>query len=666
MLNRPNRATSGALAFGLVLALATAAQAQPAAGPKPASPATLEFNRSSTATLPWSDTTDFANAKRGLIARLPNGGVIKGANGQTVWDLSRYTAFIKEGAPAPDTVNPSLWRMSQLLMDAGLYEVVPGVYQVRGADLSNLTIVEGDTGLIVYDPLISAETARAALDLYFQHRPKKPVVAVIYSHSHVDHAGGVRGIVDEADVKAGTVKIYAPEGFLEHFVAENVFAGTAMGRRAAYMYGNLVAPGPQGMVTAGLGITTSTGTVTLIPPTDTISRTGEKRTIDGIEHEFLMAPGSEAPAEMMWYLPKFKMVNTAEDATHTMHNLYTLRGAKTRDARLWPMYLNQAMQMWGGQYEVQITMHHWPTWGNAEVTRLIKVQRDTYKFMHDQTLHFANMGYTMKELPDLVTLPPSLVGHWASHGYYGTQSHNVRAVYNFYLGYFDGNPATLNPLTPVEAGTRYVAALGGADAVLKLGREALEKGDYRWGAELVNHLVFAQPDNQAARNLQADLLEQMGYQAESGPWRGFYLTGADELRNGVRKMAAENPSSADIIANMSSELLFGYMGVQLDAKKADGKVLTVNWVFPDIKEKHALFLENSVLNHWPDYNDPKADVTLTADRAILSKVLTRQLTFADAARNGLVSFTGNPAKFAELMSYMTNLNQYFWFNIVTP
>ena len=470
----------------MVLA-ATMSQAQTAG--QPASPSTLEFNKNSTASLPWSDKADFANAKRGLIARFPDDGVIKDKNGRIVWDLSRFTSFIKDGAAAPDTVNPSLWRMAQLLMDAGLYEVVPGVYQVRGADLSNMTIVEGEQGITVYDPLISAETARAALDLYYQNRPRKPVVAVIYSHSHVDHAGGVRGIVDEADVKSGKVKIFAPEGFLENFVAENLFAGTAMGRRASYMYGNLFAPGPQGMATAGLGVTTSNGTITLIAPTDLITRTGEKRVIDGIEYEFLMAPGSEAPSEMMWYLPKFKLINTAEDATHTMHNLYTLRGAKTRDARLWPMYLNQALQMWGDRYEVQITMHHWPTWGNAEITQLIKAQRDIYKFMHDQTLHYANMGYTMDELPNLVTLPQSLVNHWASQGYYGTQSHNVRAVYNYYLGYFDGNPATLNPLPPVEAASRYVAAMGGPDAVMKLVREAFQKGDYRWGAELVNHLV---------------------------------------------------------------------------------------------------------------------------------------------------------------------------------
>ena len=330
------------------------------------------------------------------------------------------------------------------------------------------------------------------------------------------------------------------------------------------------------------------------------------------------------------------------------------------------MYLNQALQKWGDQYEVQITMHHWPTWGNNEITQLIKVQRDTYKFMHDQTLHYANMGYTMKELPDLVTLPQSLANQWASHGYYGTQSHNVRAVYNYYLGYFDGNPATLNPLPPVEAASKYVAAMGGPDAVMKLGREAFQNGDYRWGAELVNHLVFAQPGNQEAKNLQADILEQMGYQAESGPWRDFYLTGADELRHGVRKLATGDPASADIVASMPTDLLFGYISVQLDAKKADGKTLAINWIFPDINEKHALFLENSVLNHWPDYTDAKADVTVTVERATLTKVLTRQLSFEDAVKTGLVKFTGNPAKFVEFMSYLVDLNQYFWFNIVTP
>jgi alkyl sulfatase BDS1-like metallo-beta-lactamase superfamily hydrolase len=634
--------------------------------PQPATQSTKEFTKTSTASFPWSDRLDFENARRGLIARLPDNGVIKDKSGKVVWDLSKYASFIKDSVAAPDTVNPSLWRISQLLMEAGLYEVVPGVYQVRGADLSNMTIVEGEKGITIYDPLISAETARFALDLYYQHRPRKPVMAVIYSHSHIDHAAGVRGVVDEADVKAGKIKIYAPEGFLDAFIAENVFAGTAMSRRASYQYGSLVPPGPQGMTTAGLGITSSSGTVTLIAPTDIISKTGETRVIDGVEYEFLMAPETEAPSEMMWYLPKFKLINTAEDATHNMHNLYSLRGAKTRDARAWPMYLNQAIQMWGDKYEVQITMHHWPTWGRAEVTRLIKAQRDAYKFMHDQTLHFANMGYTMNELPDLVKFPQSVVNNWSTHGYYGTQSHNVRAVYNYYLGYFDGNPAHLNPLPPAEVGSKYVGALGGPAAVLKLGRDAFEKGEYRWGAELVNHLVFAQPNNQEAKNLQADLLEQMGYQAEAGTWRGWYLSGANELRNGVQKLAPVNTASPDIIANMASELLFGYMGVQLNAREADGKTIAINWVFPDLTEKHALYLENCVLNHWPDFTDPKADVTVTLDRGTLNKILLKEITFADAAKGGQVKFTGNQAKFSELMSCLVDLNGFFWFNIVTP
>ena len=655
------------LATAYTLALAPAAAwAQTESAPKPASLSTIEFNKTSTASFPWLDRRDFENAGRGLIARLPENGVVKDKRDSVVWDLSKYASFIKACAEAPGSVNPSLWRISQLLMEAGLFEVVPGVYQVRGADLSNLTIVEGEKGITIYDPLISAETARFALDLYYQHRPKKPVVAVVYSHSHMDHAGGVRGIVDEADVKAGKVKIYAPAGFLESFVEENVFAGTAMGRRSTYAYGELVAPGPQGMITAGLGVTNSSGALTLIAPTDIVSKTGEKRIIDGLEYEFLPAPGSEAPSEMLWYLPKFKLINTAEDATHNMHNLYTLRGAKTRDARLWPKYLNQAMQTWGAQYEVQITMHHWPTWGNAEITRLIKVQRDTYKFLHDQTLHFANMGYTINELPGLVSIPRSLVNEWASHGYYGSQSHNVRAVYNYYLGYFDGNPAHLNPLSPAEAGSKYVEALGGANAVLKLGREALKKGEYRWGADLVNHLVFAQPDNQEAKTLQADLLEQMGYQTENGTWRGFYLSGAKELREGIVKPAAANTSVVDIIANMSSELLFGYMGVQLDAKRADGKRIAINWIFPDRNEKHTLYLENSVLNHWPDYTDVKADATVTLDRATMIKIMIKETTFADAATAGRVKILGDPAKVADLMGCLVDVSRFFWFDIVTP
>lgn len=658
----PAAAVSGAEASS-----ASAPQANAAPGEiRPASDATKAANAALLQVYPFADTRDFEDAKRGLIAPLPNEGVIKDDKGNVVWNLKAFTDYIKQGAAAPETVNPSLWRQAQLLMFHGLFEVVPGVYQVRGADLSNMTIVEGARGVTIYDPLVSAETAKAALELYRQHRGNKPVVAVIYSHSHIDHFAGVRGVVSEADVKAGKVKIYGPVGFMENAIAENVFAGTAMARRASYMYGNLLPMDAKGQATAGLGITTSSGTPTLIAPTDLISKDEETRTIDGVKYEFINAPGSEAPSEMMWYLPKQKVLCAAEDSTHTMHNLYTLRGAKTRDAEKWPGYLNRVLQKWGESVEAELAQHHWPTFGREAVVAHVKAQRDILKYLHDQTLHFANQGFTINELPAKVELPKSLVSQWSTHGYYGSQSHNVRAVYNYYLGYYDGNPANLNPLPPEEVAKKYVDAMGGPGAVLAVGRRALEQGDYRWGAEAVKHLVFAHPDNQEARNLEADLLEQMGYQAESGPWRNFYLAGAAELRKGVTKMATPNTASPDIMGNMSFDLIFGFMGIQLDAKKADGKKITVNWVFPDAKAKHALFLENSVLNHWADYQAKDADVTVTLDRAVLDQVLAKQLSFKDALAQGKVKLAGDAAKFEELMGMLVDLGQSFWFGVVTP
>jgi len=626
---------------------------------------TVKSNNALYSTFPFSNEESFEAARKGFIAPLKNDGVVKNAKGNVVWDLKVYTDFIEQGKKAPDTVNPSLWRQSQLLMISGLFEVVPGVYQVRSQDLSNMTIVEGDKGIAIYDPLISAETSAAALELYYEHRPKRPVVAVLYTHSHVDHFGGVRGVVKQEDVDSGKVQIYAPEGFLENAIAENVLAGTAMSRRASYMYGNANPPGATGGVGAGLGISTSSGTVTLIAPTDIIKVTGEKRVIDGIEYEFLMAPGSEAPSEMMWYLPKYKLINTAEDATHTMHNLYTLRGAKTRDASKWPQYLNQAIMMWGDKTDVAIGMHHWPEWGDRVIPH-IKSQRDTLKYLHDQTLHFANQGFTMNELAEKVVMPKSLVDQWGTHGYYGTQSHNVRAVYNFYLGYFTGNPAQLDPLTPVDESTRYVEAIGGEERVLELGQQAFAKGEYKWAATLVNNLVFANPKNQDALYLQADIFEQLGYQAENGPWRNFYLSGATELRNGVVQAATPNTASLDVISNMSSKLIFDYMGVQLNAQKADGKTIIVNYNFKDVGEKHTLYLENSVLNAFPNWQDDKADVTINIDRATLNDIMVGKTNMKDAIAANEVSFDGKQDKFFELMGMIDDLSQYFWFNISTP
>ncbi|AZQ63125.1 MBL fold metallo-hydrolase [Flammeovirga pectinis] len=633
--------------------------------PKAPSQSTESNNKALYKKYPFDDKTSFEEAKKGFIAPLPNNGVVKDANGRVVWDLSAFKAFIKEDKKSPSSVNPSLWRQSQLLMISGLFEVVPGVYQVRGADLSNMTIVEADGGLHIYDPLISKETAKYALDLYYQNRPKVPVKAVFFSHSHVDHFGGVVGVASPEDVASGKIKIYAPEGFLDHAIEENVYAGVAMSRRSSYMYGNVLPPDAKGQIGAGLGVTTSSGTPGIYAPTNSIKETGEKHTIDGIEYQFVMAPGSEAPSEMMWYLPKYKMLNTAEDAVHTMHNLYTLRGAKTRDASKWPTYLNQVLQSFGDT-EVAIGMHHWPVWGKKRVVDHIKSQRDTYKYMHDQTLHHANMGATMNELPGLITMPESLVNQWGTHGYYGSLSHNVRAVYNFYLGYFDGNPANLNPLPPVDVSKKYVKLMGGADKVMAAGKLAFDNGEYRWAAELLNHLIFAEPNLQDAKNLQADVLEQMGYQTENGPWRNFYLAGAFELRNGVKKASTPKTSSPQIISNMSMELIFGYMGIQLDVKKAAGKKITLNWVFTDVDEKYTLFLENSVLNYWPNSEVKNPDATITMERSTLNDFLLGKITMKKAIESGKIKIKGDAKQFITVLECLDDLNKYFYFNIVTP
>jgi alkyl sulfatase BDS1-like metallo-beta-lactamase superfamily hydrolase len=631
--------------------------------PNDATDATKAANAKLLEKLPFSDMASFEAAKKGFIAPLPNNGIIKNDQGEPIWDLSKF-AFIKEGETAPDTVNPSLWRQSQLVVQGGLFEVIPGIYQVRAADLSNITFIEGKDGIIVVDPLISAETAKAALDLYYQHRPKKPVVAVIYSHSHVDHYGGVRGVVSEADVKSGKVKIYAPQGFLDHAVAENVMAGNAMSRRASYMYGNLLPQDPKGQVGAGLGVTTSFGTVTLIPPTDIVKNNGEKHKIAGLDVEFWMAPNSEAPSEMFFYLPEMKALCTAEDATHTLHNTYSLRGAKIRDPLAWSKYLNDAIDNWGGEVEVLYAPHHWPVWGNAEIVEHLKKQRDLYRYINDQPLRLANHGYTMVEIAEMIELPDSLSKVWSDRGYYGSVNHDVKSTYVNYLGWFDGNPATLHTLPPVEASKRYVEFMGGEDEVLKKAKKYYDKGEYRWVAEVVNHVVFANPENQAARNLQADALEQLGYQAESGPWRNFYLSGAKELREGVKRLGTPNTASPDTIRAMNLDLLFDWVGMRLNGPKADGKTITLNFNFTDTGEKYVVGLENSAIHYSKGKQADTADATITLKRETLNDVLLGQGTLDEKIDAGEIKVEGNKAKLDELVSTLDNFD--FWFNIVTP
>ncbi|MDA4739790.1 alkyl/aryl-sulfatase, partial [Enterobacter hormaechei] len=409
--------------------------------PQDATATTRQANNALYKKLPFADKTDFENAHKGFIAPLPQ-NMIKGEQGNVIWNPAKYD-FVKEGEKAPDTVNPSLWRQSQLINIGGLFKVTDGVYQIRNLDLSNMTIIEGEKGITVIDPLLSAEPAKEALDLYYANRGKKPVVAVVITHSHVDHYGGLRGVVDEADVKSGKVKIYAPEGFMKEAVSENIMAGNAMSRRASYMYGNLLKPDAKGQVGAGLGTTTSAGTVTLIPPTNYITHTGQQEVIDGLTYDFMMAPGSEAPSEMLWYVKEKKMIEAAEDVTHTLHNTYSLRGAKIRDPLAWSKYINAAIERWGADAEVIIAQHHWPTWGNENIVKLMKGQRDMYRYINDQTLRMANKGLTRDEIAAEFTLPESLEKQWASRGYYGSVSHDVKATYVFYLGWFDGNPATL-------------------------------------------------------------------------------------------------------------------------------------------------------------------------------------------------------------------------------
>ncbi|MNF30215.1 Metallo-beta-lactamase superfamily protein [compost metagenome] len=630
--------------------------------PKEATAATKQANDALYKQLPFANKTDFTDAHKGFIAPLPD-AVIKGEQGNVIWDPKQY-AFIKEGEKAPDTVNPSLWRQAQLINISGLFEVTEGIYQIRNLDLSNMTIIEGKEGVTVVDPLVSAETAKVGMELYFKQRGKKPVVAVIYTHSHVDHYGGVRGVVDEADVKAGKVKIYAPAGFMESAVAENIMAGNVMSRRASYMYGNLLKPDAKGQVGAGLGTTTSAGTVTLIAPTDYVTKTGEKRVIDGLTYDFMMAPGSEAPAEMLWFIEEKKVIQTAEDVTHTLHNTYSLRGAKIREPLPWSKYLNQALTLWGDKAEIIMAQHHWPTWGNENVKQLIKSQRDLYRYINDQTLRMANEGYTRDEIAAKFTLPPNLANTWANRGYYGSLSHNVKATYVLYLGWFDGNPATLDELPPVEAAKKYVDYMGGADNILKKAQEDFAQGHYRWVAQVVSKVVFADPDNKAARDLEADALEQLGYQAESGPWRNFYLTGAQELRNGVVKLPTPNTASPDTVRAMTPEMFFDYLALHINGEKAASAKSVLNIDLGAQGGKYKLELENGVLNHTADAEAKDADATVTLSRDTLNKIILKEETLQQAQDKGEVKISGKPEKLHELLGYMDKFE--FWFNITTP
>lgn len=577
--------------------------------------------------------------------------------------MEAYKTYIDGDKPAPDTVNPSLWRNAQLNMQYGLFEVVKGIYQVRGYDLSNITFVQGKTGWVVGDPISNTETAKAAYDLLSQHLGKKPVVAVIYSHTHGDHYGGVRGIVSEEDFKSGKVKIIAPEHFAEEAASENVIAGYPMGRRGTYMYGPFLPRSPTGGVNGGLGQTIPNGTVGMLPPNDTIRKTGEKRTVDGVEMVFQMTPGTEAPAEMNVFFPQFKAMWMAENATHTLHNLLTLRGAQVRNGLVWAKFLNETIELFGPQTEVEFASHHWPMWGNARVLEFLGNQRDLYKYVHDRSVNLMNQGYVGTEIADMIELPPELARRWYNRNYYGTVKHNSRAVYQRYMGWYDGNPSTLDQLPPEPAAKKYVEYMGGASVALQKAKADFDKGEYRWVAEVLKHVVFADPNNREAKELLADTYEQMGYQSESGPWRSIYLMGAYELRNGVPKLPPLDFYGPDLLAAMPPELVFDFWGVRLNSEKARGKKLTIGVDFTDIKRQFTLMVHNSVLTQ-TERRTEKPDARLVLTKVAFDSLQNEPATLDKLIESGQIAVEGRRETVSELLAMLDTPP--FWFNIVTP
>lgn len=609
--------------------------------------------------LPMADVQDFEDATRGFVARATTRQVYA-ADGRVVWDLDAY-AFVD--GDAPDTVSPSLWRQGQLLTKDGLFEVVPGIYQLRGFDLSVMSVIEGETGVIVIDPLISKETAAAAFQLYTEHRGERPVVAMIYTHSHIDHFGGVKGIISDDDVNSGRTQVIAPDGFLDYAVSENVFAGTAMARRSGYMYGAALEKGPAGQIGTGLGLTVSTGEPTLIPPTVSITTTGQEMTIDGVRIVFQVTPGTEAPAEMNFYFPDHRALCSAENASHTLHNILTIRGAEVRDSRAWAAYLTETIALWGDELEVVFASHHWPTWGRERAVEFLSMQRDMYSYLHDQTLRLMNQGYVGSEIAEMLEMPPAMEAAWHTHGYYGSVSHNVKAIYQRYMGWYDGNPAHLWNHTPVEGGRRYVAAMGGADAAVDQAQEAYDEGDYRWAVEVLNHVLFADETHARARALQADAMEQIGFGTENGTWRNAFLSGAHELRHG-QFGTPTSTSAPDIMGALTVEQLFGSIGIRIDGPRAWDEHLVLSWIITDEGTTHVIELRNGTLNQRVQAAPYPGSTTFSLTRPTLISLVTGSLDLTTALSDGTVRVDGDPADLNRLIALLAPVDRNF--AIVTP
>jgi alkyl sulfatase BDS1-like metallo-beta-lactamase superfamily hydrolase len=624
---------------------------------KPPSKYTVEVLKQARGTLPFADQRDFDEQKRGFMAPMTE-LKIKADPGHIAWDMERFGFLLKQSEF--DSVHPSLNRISVLNMNYGLYEVIPGIYQVRGFDLSDISFVRGKTGWIVIDPLTTAETARAAVELFQQHVGKGlPITAVIYSHSHGDHWGGVRGVVDEVDVRARKVAIIAPRDFMQHTISENVYAGNAMTRRLFYQYGQLLPASPYGYVGQGLGQGVPNGSVGLIAPTRIVEKDIEELEVDGVKMIFQNTPNTEAPSNMNTYIPGMKALWMAENVTATLHNIYTLRGAPVRDPLNWSKYIAQALYRFGQEADVMFASHHWPRWGNARIQEVLRGQRDLYANMNNQVLHLANQGVTINEIHNVYRIPPSLQNMWFARGYHGSPEHNSRGVIQRYLGFWDANPATLIPLSPAASAPLYVEMMGGADRIMAKGNELIGEGKYLEATEILNKLVYAQPQNQTGKDLLADAFEQIGYQQENPGLRNSFLAAAYELRSGIPAGTTVNSSSPDVIRAMSTELFLNFLGIRMDSRKAEGMRFTINLVTPDNGEKFLIEMENATLTNVPGFLSDKPDLAITVNRPDLEQVMSGAKTLEAQIASGAVKLDGDASVLNKLASTMVEFDPRF-------
>ena len=629
---------------------------------KPATPHTCQANAAAGARLDFTDESCFDEAQRGFVGSIPDARIAT-PDGRVVWDLSAF-AFL-ENIESPDSVHPSLWRQARLNRIHGLFQVCERMYQVRGFDIANITIIEGDTGLILIDPLTVCEAAAAALALYRRHRGDRPVHTVIYSHSHTDHYGGVEGVVSPEQVARGEVRVIAPAGFMEAAIAENILAGVPMLRRARFQFGSTLAPGVRSHVDSGLGKAIGRGTPSLIAPTMSIEQPVERHRIDGIDIVFQLTPETEAPAEMNFHFPQFKVLNLAENGCHTMHNLCPIRGAKTRDALAWSKYLDAALEDFIEETDVVIAQHHWPTWGRERARKFITEQRDLYRLMHDQTLRLMSHGLTPHEIAQEFRLPASLEKSWHARPYYGAIAHNVRAVYAHYMGPYDGNPVNLDPLAPQAAAAKYVEYMGGADAVLARAQADFETGNYRWVVQVTHHLVFADPTHQPARQLAADAMEQLAYQSESSTWRNAYALGAKELRHGAPKPppGATGIITPKVVAMLPMGMFFDFLAMRVNAEKAEGLQLRIDWIMEGEPERWKLTLSHSALSHAVGSHGTAAMATVRLSRAKLAAIVAGA-GFASALQQGQIIVEGDAMALRQLLGTLDAFNPMF--NILEP